>query len=124
MPNWCQNRVTFSGDNNQVEEIKKLFFHETPFQNMIPQPPEEELPQENESLPGWYSWRLDNWGTKWDISQDDISISDDQNGCLQLEFFTAWAPPEGICNFLREKYGNVSVTWFYDEPGMCDAGYI
>lgn len=124
MPNWCQNRVTFSGDEKQIDEIRNLFSSETPFQNIIPQPPEEELPISNEFTPGWYSWRLANWGTKWDISQDDVSFVDDQSGFLQIEFFTAWAPADGVCNYLREKYENVDITWFYDEPGMCDAGYI
>lgn len=123
MPNWCQNRVTFSGDENQIDEIRNLFSNENPFQVMIPQPPEEEL-SGTENTPGWYSWRLNNWGTKWDIDPNEVSFEADDANYLQIEFCTAWSPADGICKFLRDKYEDVDVIWFYDEPGMQDAGYI
>ena len=70
----------------------------------------------------WYDWRLANWDTKWDAY--DVSIDDDDPENLEVSFNTAWAPPEAICNRIREDYPDVSVSWFYDEPGCELAGYL
>ena len=114
MANWCQNRVTFSGDAEQIKEIRELFTNDEPFQKILPLPDVED----------WYSWRTDNWGTKWDIKAEDVSFDADDENYLQIEFDTAWAPAEGICYKLREKYKEIDIIWFYDEPGMQLAGYL
>jgi hypothetical protein len=126
MPNWCQNRVTFTGDADQIKEIRELFTNEEPFNTIIPQPADEDLPKAEDSLslPDWYMWRVNTWGTKWDIDSSETHFAIDENNFLQIEFFTAWSPAVGICEKLREKYEDVDIIWFYDEPGMCDAGYI
>ena len=72
----------------------------------------------------WYNWRVQNWGTKWDISEKDIEWSDDHEDYAQFSFDTAWSPPEGIVSALREKFPELSISWFYDEPGMEFAGYL
>ena len=43
---------------------------------------------------------------------------------VEIEFNTAWSPPEAICSAIREQYPDVSVSWFYDEPGCEIAGYL
>ena len=70
----------------------------------------------------WYDWRLQNWDTKWDAY--DVVVTDDDPDCTEIEFNTAWAPPEAICHALREQYPDLSVSWFYDEPGCEIAGYL
>ena len=70
----------------------------------------------------WYDWRLQNWDTKWDCY--DVVVTDDDPDHLEVEFNTAWSPPEAICNELREQYPDLSVSWFYDEPGCEIAGYL
>ena len=70
----------------------------------------------------WYDWRVYNWGTKWDAY--DVCVTDDDPECTEIEFNTAWSPPESICHALREQYPDVSVSWFYDEPGCEIAGYL
>ena len=70
----------------------------------------------------WYDWRLQNWDTKWDAY--DVSIDDDDPEQLEVSFNTAWSPPEAICSAIREQYPDVSVSWFYDEPGCEIAGYL
>ena len=71
----------------------------------------------------WYNWRVYNWGTKWDCYDLTISEDDMPNG-LEASFNTAWSPPEEICNALKEKFEGMSISWFYDEPGMEVAGYL
>jgi hypothetical protein len=70
----------------------------------------------------WYDWRLQHWDTKWDAY--DVEILDDDEENLQVGFNTAWSPPEAICRRIREDYPDVSVSWFYDEPGEEIAGYL
>ena len=70
----------------------------------------------------WYDWRIQNWDTKWDCY--DVYVVDDDPENLEIEFNTAWSPPEAICNALREQYPDVSISWFYDEPGCEIAGYL
>jgi hypothetical protein len=47
-------------------------------------------------------------------------MDDDQ---VEYTFSTAWSPPEGVIEKLREQYPDVSITAFFDEPGMEIAGY-
>ncbi len=70
----------------------------------------------------WYDWRVHNWDTKWDCY--DVEVTDDDPDQLEVEFNTAWSPPEAICHAIREQYPDLSVSWFYDEPGMEFAGYL
>ena len=71
----------------------------------------------------WYNWRNQNWGTKWDCY--DLFIDDDEMpNALELTFNTAWAPPEEICHAMREQFDDLSISWFYDEPGCEVAGYL
>ena len=70
----------------------------------------------------WYDWRLQNWDTKWDCY--DVVVTDDDPECTEIEFNTAWSPPEAICRALREQYPDVSISWFFDEPGAEWAGYL
>ena len=70
----------------------------------------------------WYNWRIQNWDTKWDAY--DVVVTDDDPENVEIEFNTAWSPPEAICNQIREDYPDVSVSWFYDEPGCEIAGYL
>ena len=71
----------------------------------------------------WYDWRVQNWDTKWDAYDVEVVDPDPEN--LEIEFNTAWAPPEAICHALRDKYQDtVAISWFYDEPGCEIAGYL
>ena len=70
----------------------------------------------------WYDWRVMNWDTKWDAYDVNITDTDPEN--FEVEFNTAWSPPEAICNQIREDYPDVSVSWFFDEPGCEIAGYL
>ena len=70
----------------------------------------------------WYDWRLQNWDTKWDAY--DVSVDDDDPDQLEVSFETAWSPPEAICHAIRDKYPDLAVSWFYDEPGCEIAGYL
>ena len=148
MPNWCQNRVSFYSDNEQdISKLYKIFNSENVFEQILPSPdwkntPNDkgELPQLREmkdtegrvihttyDFPGgknddrWYDWNNINWGTKWDVDPDCDHFDENSFEC---EFETAWSPAEGIYHALRKQFPDVSISWFYDEPGMELAGYL
>jgi len=131
MPNWCYNRVEIYGE--EAKEIaEKIASEETPFDfaKIVPEPDYDKIEveptfQKEDSdfrMPTWWDWRVQNWGTKWNSSECEVTIMDDEQ--VEYTFNTAWGPPEPIIHKLRELYPDVSITAFYDEPGMELAGYI
>lgn len=138
-------------EEKQLAELKAIFESENPFNKIYPQPdwanlphPETgELPQSEEIKNSdgqvihvsnrwadgtqddrWYDWRVHHWGTKWDLCKNDIEWGDEESDYITMHFDTAWAPPEGIATELKNKFPDLSITWFYDEPGMEFAGYL
>ena len=71
----------------------------------------------------WYAWRNQNWGTKWDCYSLEIDECDMPHG-FEVTFETAWSPPEEIAEAIREQFDDLSMSWFYDEPGCEIAGYL
>ena len=149
MPNHCHNRVTFyshhsdSGDSEkQIAKLMEIFQGEDIFGQIIPEPDWPNTPNKNGELPvkhedpwltyrwsdgrqddRWYDWRVQNWDTKWDAYDVQVDGGFDDVE-LNIEFNTAWSPPEAICHALREQYPEATVSWFYDEPGCELAGYL
>ena len=150
MPNWCENRVRLSdnGDNSeQFDKLVKLLDGPNPFNAIYPKPDFPNIPNDKGELPikeeiknsngeivaetynfpdgknddRWYHWCSNNWGTKWELSELDIDYVDDE--ILELTFSTAWSPPEGVMQELKDRYPDLGFTCFYDEPGMEAAGY-
>ena len=153
MPNWCRNRVdVYSENKTDLQKVLDIFRNkESVFGQIIPEPNWMEIPHNGE-LPKkremkspngevfttvtefadgsqdtrWYDWRLQNWDTKWDVNQS-VQIEEetwkDELESFQANFNTAWSPPEEICSAIKEQF-DVSVSWFFDEPGMEVAGYL
>ena len=71
----------------------------------------------------WYNWRVHNWGTKWDCYSMEMDDTDMPHG-FEVTFETAWSPPEEVCTAIREQFDDLSISWFYDEPGCEVAGYL
>ena len=132
----------------QIAKLKEIFESDTIFGHFIPEPDWNNIPLMSKDLKGivydrgklgelpvdgrfqstnrqddrWYDWRLRNWDTKWDAY--DVCVTDDDPDQLEVQFDTAWSPPEAVCHAMREKYPDLCVSWFYDEPGMEIAGYL
>ena len=71
----------------------------------------------------WYNWRVQNWGTKWDCYSLEIDECDMPHG-FEVNYETAWSPPEEIHTAICEQFDDLSISWFYDEPGCEVAGYL
>ena len=71
----------------------------------------------------WYDWSIENWGVKWDCS--DVQVEEEFGDTeITYRFDTPWGPPNEIYGILRERFPDVTISWFWDEPGMELAGYL
>ena len=81
-------------------------------------------------MPDWWNWRNTNWGTKWNLVPDPqgnltgYEIVEQSEDLIQLEFETAWSPPNGIYMEIWTKYPDLMVSWFYREDGCQLAGWL
>ena len=123
-PNWAeipltaedQHEYSFSNPRGEVGELPVMTDHKMLGKGL-------RFASTDQQDDRWYNWRVHHWGTKWDCYDLTISEDDMPNG-FEASFNTAWSPPEDICNALKEKFEGMSVSWFYDEPGMEVAGYL
>ena len=129
MPNWCQNSLSLVYETKEQRDAiddmlsgynDKGGFRSITFEKLIPQPDfgqEEQKKFEEYAVPNWYTWRCENWGTKWDAS--DPVVNDDKPGVVNCSFDTAWSPPtpwlEKVVK-LAEDLG-IGVEYSYIELG-------
>ena len=119
MPNHTDNRVTlYHKDSQQIDMIYNIMnTDDTPLcQTLIPMD-EALLDNDAHADDGWYTWRLQNWGTKWDVYESHCTRFDANT--LQLYFYTAWSPPMPIYDKLVDM--GFEVTARYLDEGW---GYI
>ena len=137
-------------ETEQLNRIKEIFeSKDTVFGKIIPSPDWANIPNEDGELPvriehkntegevifttlefpkskkgddRWYQFCVQNWGTKWEAY--DFCTMDIEEDSAEFGFNTAWGPPEGIFDKIRENYPDVGISWFYDEPGCEIAGYL
>jgi len=118
MPNHCNNQLTLASGEDILnvlnpylklkgEDIIGYQEYKFDFNKIIPEP-EPEV--------DWYSWRVENWGTKWDGY--DGRFNDDQTA---FTFDTAWSPPLPIIKKLAEITGQTFILG-YIEYGMFFCG--
>ena len=125
MPNWFYFSLNVSGKKEDVQEFVQNVKgskdydtegYEFDFNHFIPQPEnifrgalgdKEKKHCEDNGLPNWYSWNIDNWGTKWNASVDDSWVVSDKDGFPyehEYNLRTAWADPRPIIVKMIEKY--------------------
>lgn len=127
MPNWCYNNVTFEHSNpdmivaliNAAKE-DKLFGAFVPMPDEIrgstsPSTPNATL-LEKYGHSDWYSWSLDNWGTKWEARVDEVNEYDEDSSSVHIYFETAWSPPIAFFKKMEDLGFVIDAT--YTEEGM------
>ena len=120
MPNWCENYLRLEVPSKQeADKIVAVLDSDEDdvglLNHLMPQP---------ENNPDWYSWRVNNWGTKWEVSIQhyDRDDNDDGSATFNIHFDSAWGPPTGVYDCVSEKEGwNLFAT--YIEGGMAFGGY-
>ena len=72
----------------------------------------------------WYDWRVNNWGTKWEVCEfygvDRQHLNDSlDESTISFSFSSAWAPPIGAYEKFVEDHEECSLKAYYYEGG-CD----
>lgn len=118
------------------------------FESIIPSPVWEKTPNEDGELPvpdpardkdgnitfmfskfpstgrnddRWYNWNINNWGTKWEVGEIEVTDSSDTE--LYLYWDTAWSPAIPIFDKLVERGLDVEAE-FKDEGWMFAGLYV
>jgi hypothetical protein len=140
MPNWCNNSITIQGPTETIKQLwEDAHWTETVkdeddkdvsverfglLQAMVPMPKELEGTTSPSDGPNWYDWRVNNWGTKWDIDSEGLEFTDNGDGTAMIDgwFESAWAPPTGAYDAFLNDMDNCDIEAWYHEPGMDFAG--
>jgi hypothetical protein len=66
----------------------------------------------------WWDWRVQNWGTKWEITTDEAYIDTSKNE-IRVSFATAWSPPTGIFDKLVDDGYGVNALYYEGGCAFC-----
>lgn len=149
MPNWCMNRLTINGNKEKVASFFDLIKGDSPdengnillfdFNKILPMPKELEInsPTRSEDkeiaasnlekfgFENWYNWKVSNWGTKWNPSNEDLDIVNEPDiNNYSISFNSAWSPPCPIVIKLGELFPDLEFQLDYFEPSMGFAGCL
>ena len=139
MPNWCDNQITITGPNSVIDKIEKIvkeekeengllnFFHPMPKElegTTSPSSASDKPQPMIEGFDNWYDWRVENWGTKWELCEfygvDRQHLNDSlDESTISFAFSSAWAPPIGAYEQFLADNENCSLKAYYYEGG-CD----
>ena len=122
MPNWCNNSITITGP---AEKIAALWARAsagaegTALLNAMRPMPAELLEGE-----AWYGWRVENWGTKWDIDMQGLEFAEFSDGTATISGWadSAWSPPLDAFQSYSNENPDVTMELKYFEPGMAFIG--
>lgn len=133
MPNWCNNTITLTGPKEKITAIyAKAKKDDALLQQLKPMPEALDgttspAPKEGKVQPlvdgfdNWYDWRVQNWGTKWDVDMEGLELSDDGT-TITGWFDSAWAPPIHAYEYFLTANEDCSINSYYYEGGMDFAG--
>ena len=139
MPNHVSNEIRIiCNDEDTYDEFKELVKggddQEFDFDKIIPQPDDinPDLDANKKDVGGltvsetdWYNWRNTNWGTKWNAYNIEIEWDDQFKEQIEINFHTAWSPPEPIYFELKKIFGErISINWFCRDESDNFCGYV
>jgi hypothetical protein len=120
MPNWCDNYVEIKGPKKVLDEIEDIVKEENNDKERKHGLLNHLRPMPKEEKDNWYQWSIDNWGTKWDITEFYGTKRDGDKLCFSFQ--SAWGPPEEAFDYFYDNNDDVSINLKYYEPGMDFAG--
>lgn len=65
----------------------------------------------------WYSWRTENWGTKW--NSYDYRLVEDSANRFSFQFDTAWSTPFPVLEQLIKRFPDIDVSCTGFDEGHC-----
>jgi len=135
MPNHVPNVVSVFGPIDDLLRFQEECFSPKDdgvlaldFNKVIPMPPDvaESSSEIAGAMPLWYTWSVENWGTKWNSYQASNPMFHSPEGVPQaimsFRFWTAWSPPIPIYEALKVKYPSLIMDVQYVDEGGGFAG--
>jgi len=139
MPNWCNNNLVLTHkDPAMMEKALKAWNEDKFLGTLVPEPdytkvkvrhtfpmnnstgePESEYVDPKQA---WWDWRVQNWGTKWDIGAGSDGAREEKlrnDGALVVYFCFAWSPPTEAYATLVDMGFEVSATYHEGGCGFC-----
>lgn len=120
MPNWCSNDIHIEGPADKIRALWDAAQGEDAgLLNALRPMPAELLEGD-----GWYGWAVENWGTKWDISNEGLQFMETDEGRAQITGYadSAWSPPIDAFQAYANENPDVYMEIRYFEPGMAFTG--
>ena len=118
MPNHCYQSVYLQGPRAVVQELYYQLTEHNRFCDAV-------ISMPLDSVVDGYSWRVEKWGTKWDVAEaeitQDIDVSANEiEAWFAFRCWTAWAPPVPVWDKLHAL--GVTVEAEYQDEGMMFEG--
>ena len=145
MPNHETNTVVVVGAPENVEKFRAEAFTDDKIDFELITPPPANIEKggcsghHEDGVVCWYTWNLQNWGTKWNAyHHGDVTYGkykgylgdeeDDEDeevvyGRLDFVFETAWSQPTPIFEKIEERWGVQVHAVTQDEGGFPDVEY-
>lgn len=150
MPNWCNNSISIVGPREKIRVLWEQAKKDEEqggglLRGLRPEPNYDEI-DVLPTFPGivgnnepvakgqsWWDWRVQNWGTKWEVSVEGLEYEEDVDGNYDNGgkgpyaritgwFDSAWSPPVNAFDFYANENPDVNMTLDYYESGMCFVG--
>ena len=131
MPNWCSNSLVLRHDNPEMIVRAYKAFTRGEFCNEFKPVPQElrdvSSPNRGDNADqliekygyaDWYSFCVNEWGTKWDFG-DDNGINEVTDDSLTVYFDSAWAPPIAMMAILEDLGFEVNLMYCESGMGFC-----
>jgi len=120
MPNHCYQSVYIQGPRAVVQELYYQLTEHDRFCDTV-------FPMTLDKVHDGHNWRVENWGTKWDVAEaeivDAIEVSHNEvEAWFSFRCWTAWGPPEPVWDKLHEMGITVEAD-YQDEGGMFEGEY-
>jgi hypothetical protein len=139
MPNWCDNNLYISHPDKEMMNKALTAWNSGKFlSTLVPEPDYTKVkvkptfdtshitgnpkPEFVDPEQAWWDWRVQNWGTKWDIGWDDHQDKAELNGDhdMFVNFQSAWSPPlDAYAKLVEMGY---SIRAYYFEGGCAFCG--
>lgn len=119
MPNWCHSILEITGPKDEIDSIADT---KLDFEKIMPTPADL-IPYTSDSFgmtqfqeqsnlatygyESWYDWRLNNWGTKWNPEQPELTKRDSKT--IDASMDTAWSLPLELLKKLSSEHPNTTI---------------
>lgn len=112
MTNFCNNTLTATGTDLSKFKLW-LGKRGLSFEKIISIPNEiSSEPKIAGAFSEQFQWKLDNWGTKFDITTDDQEIEETESAVL-VNFNTQWTPPVQAIGNLSKLFPELTFSLKY-----------